>query len=370
MRSARITAAFALLLIIMTGVVAAEDRPAQAAGQGEPILGDLTGDGLTDRATLAILPPDQCAVIVESGLPGGGFDTPRVYPYPEPGGNAIGACPDLGTAIDLGWDGTVELAVGWFAGRPEGVDVDLLVLRNYQPAGGISAMFAPAVIGTADFDGDGHPDIYEWNNQGEGFQTYLNRADGALVPGPVRFCAFTPSYALADFNQNGAMDVLLPYFIRCTGEQGVVVVLDDGRNIHLQQDLTGAVEWLATVVDANGDGIPDVRTVEQDSGLVTIFVNDGRAHFTRAAVANDDVVEVAPRGSTVIDVLANDTGVLPTTTVTIVTSPRYGTARVLPDRRIAYTVGQPPPAETDTFVYELTTLGVNDRATVTVRFAG
>ncbi len=206
----RIATVVVVTMLVAVGATA----PAWAGGPSEPIYGDLNGDGVLDRAQLGTVRPSSCSVLVELGRPGGGFLPPHRYTYPVPG-EGILACPDLGVAVNLGGDGGTELVLAWYAGPPWRVDFDLLVLRDFTPAGGFQAILQPSYIGLADFNGDRRLDVYEWTDRGQGFATYLNTGTGTLVPGPVRYCAGPLAYRLADFNGNGAMDVAIAYIQGC-----------------------------------------------------------------------------------------------------------------------------------------------------------
>lgn len=283
----RTTARIAIAAVLATsGAATVAIQPATAGRPGRSFYGDLNHDGLPDRVTLAVAPPDRCAVRVERRRPGGGYRTPRTYDYPEPGGGGFGACPDLGVVVDLGGDGRVELVLGWFAGRPPGADHDLLVLRGFAPAGGFPAVFQPSFLGTAEFDGDDRTDVYEWTDQGEGFRSYLNGPDGRLVPGPVQWCFLgPPQVELADFQHNRRADVAIAYSQGCDGSaSGVVVVRDDGSPVHLERDPSGAHQWSMDVRDVNQDRRPDVRTEDRLTGAVTHHLGRGDGTFVGVSV--------------------------------------------------------------------------------------
>jgi hypothetical protein len=271
--------------------------------------------------------------------------------------------------VDLGGNGTVELVLAWFGGRPVGYAYDLLVLRNFNPVAGFIAIYQPSFIGLADFNGDGRQDVYEWTDQGEGFATYLNTAAGTLVPGPVKWCAGSVQYVLADFNRNGAMDVVIAYFEGCGAYfSGVVVVLDSGAVVHLKADVDGDQTWRTGALDANGDGIPDVVTANVDTGEITHFINNGHAVFTPAPIANDDVpAPISGTRKTNIPVLINDVATT-AAKLTIVTPPQYGTATVTSSRTVVYAPNS-SHGPRDRFVYRLTADGKSDVAAVALRFS-
>jgi hypothetical protein len=353
----------------MIGIAGAGSSPAWAGGQGDPLLGDLNGDGIADRATL-VETAAQCDVQVELGNASGGYGPPTTHSYPKPG-TGIAYCPDMGVIVDLGGDGTAELVLAWFAGRPPGVDTDLLVLRDYTPAGGFVAMVdQPSFIGVADFNGDGLTDVYQWTDQGDGFHTYLNTPSSQLVRGPLWIsCIDAPNYELADFDGDGATDVVMGYVMYgCPSPLpsiGVVVLLDDGTKVPLQDGDATPGYWTVDVVDADRDGVPDVKTTNLETGEVSHFIGNGDGTFTAAPTAVDDVAHAYRKVNKVIKVLDNDAATS-SATLTIVTPPAYGTVTVNSKRQVVYvrTAGH---RKTDSFVYQLTDDGKTDTATVTVQ---
>lgn len=193
--------------------------------------------------------------------------------------------------MDLGWDGSVQLVLGFGFGRPPGVDYDLLVLTDFVPSATLPSLgSAVSRLGLQDFNGDGHPDLYAWGDQGTGFVTFLNNPDGTLTPGPMEWCAGIPQLQFRDFNDNGAMDVVNAYNSECVNNNsGVGVILDDGRVTRLQRDTTAEMDWRVSIVDDNRDGVLDVLTVNLNAGgQRNTFINDGQGNFTLAPVANND----------------------------------------------------------------------------------
>lgn len=367
----RLARRIATVAVLVTGAtVLVPIQPGRAAGSGEPFYGDLDRDGHADRVTLAPVPANGCPVRVERGRPGGGYHSPRTYYYPEPGEAGIGGCADMGVVVDLGGDGRVELVLAWFAGRPEGVDADLLMLRDFTPAGGFTAIFQPSFLGTADFDGDGRLDLYEWTDQGEGFRSYLNMPDGQLVPGPVRWCFFNvPQITVADFHPNGRADVALAYTQGCDGSStGVVVVRDDGSPLHLEEDLLGEQWWSMEVADRNADDRPDVATKNAVTGEVTHHLGQGGGGFVKSPRAVADRVLCGRGTPTRIRILDNDAATRDAR-VTLVQQPANGTAQVAADRTVLYTPRRGTTATTDRFVYRLLQDGKQSTTSVSLRLS-
>jgi hypothetical protein len=355
----RITVLAVAAAIAMMGAA-----PAAWAGfQGDPLYGDLNGDGIVDRAILAGSGPTECDVQVALGNGSGGYGPTTVYAYAAPA--VDGNCPDMGVVVDLGGDGTVELVVTWFV-DPPGPNSNLLVLRDYNPVDGFDAMSDPSYIGLADFNGDGRQDVYEWTDQGDGFLTFLNTASGQLVPGPVKWTCGEVQFTLADVNRNGATDLVLAYYT-CNEEYntGVVVVLDNGTVVRLEGSPGGDEHWTSSVLDANADGIPDVRTGNAVTGETTHFIGNGQGGFGAAPLADDDTASTRGTSKVDIRVLANDLATS-AAKIAIVTPPKYGKLQITSRRTVLYTPnGQ--HTRSDKFVYRLSADGKSDIAGVTVR---
>ncbi|WP_422773437.1 FG-GAP-like repeat-containing protein [Plantactinospora sp. WMMC1484] len=363
-----------MVIVAATGGAVARAPLAWAGGRGEQVLGDVNGDGFTDRITLGLVQPDFCSVIVEYGTASGDYRLPVAFVYLRPGGTGIGTrCPELGVAADLNGDGREELVVAWYPGPPPTVPYNLMYLDNsFRPASGLhSAIFAPYHLGTADFNGDGREDVYAVTDQGQGIETYLNQGNGTLAQGPTQWCGIPIDYELADFDLDGAADLVNSYSERCrsiTFNSGVAVVLDDGTPQELQHDPVGLETWTSQVVNANGDRIPDIRTVSRLTGEIEFFIGTPTGVFVQSPRANTDSVTLTGTRAVAIDVLANDY-VSSRATVTISAPPRYGTVQVISDRRIVYR----PRADhgvTDRFTYQITDGEHRSSGVVYLRWTG
>ncbi|MEV4625944.1 Ig-like domain-containing protein [Micromonospora sp. NPDC049523] len=261
----------------------------------------------------------------------------------------------------------MELVVGWFAGRPVGVNEDLLILRNFRPSGGTTGLFQPSYIDVSDFNGDGRRDVYQWTDQGEGITTLLNTADGGLAPGQLQFCA-TPVQPpqLADFTQDRATEVVFSYFERCGAPQsGVAVLFGDGGTNYLEQDPAGSSIWHSSIVDADLDGIPDVQTVNETTSEVSHYLVRPPVRFVEAPTPEPDEAVVTAPVPTPIPVLAND-AVTVEAQIEIDTPPRYGRVEITPQKTLLYIPPATPPATVDTFTYRVIDDGKVAVAPVTV----
>ncbi|MFY1687622.1 FG-GAP-like repeat-containing protein [Plantactinospora sp. WMMB782] len=368
MRGRRFAAVAMTAAITTAGSVSTDVSGAAAGGPGEAVIADVNGDTRPDRVVLDRLvgASTACRAVVSLGLPGGGYGAAQPYTYlsvpaTEPN------CPDMGVGLNLDTDPPDELAVAWSAGPPSTVSHTLLVLDNFGIAGGFNTIYQPSFIGAADFNGDGRQDVYEWTDQGEGFATYLATGIRGLTPGPVRHCSGPLTHRLADFDRDGAMDVVIAYIEGCAAYfSGVVVVLDDGRLIHLHADVEGFDSWTVETEDANRDGVPDVTTYSELTGEVTTFIGVGNGTFVRSPVAVRDYPTVSGVKATGIVVLANDYFAAGRLKVSIWTPPRYGTLKVTTNGTIIYTPN-PVHGRTDTFVYRLTQDGRTSNAAVSLR---
>ena len=353
-----------LAIVSITAVVgAALSTPSFADGRGDPLLGDVNGDGHTDRATLVGFDGGRCGVDVELGEPGGGFGAPTRYSWDDQG--EWGYCPDMGVIVDLGGDGEAELVLAYFDGRPDGIDSDLVVLEDFTPAGGFDAIWQPSYLGLENFNTDNLVDVYEWTDQGDGLVTFLNTPSGQLVPGPIHLSALDFTFEFGDFDRNGATDVVAGFTgaFPAVPDTGVVVILDNGERVFLESDPEDSYSWDVDVLKADADTKLDVRTVSHDTGEVTHYINDGDGHFTAAPTAVDDTVQVPYLGQKTISVLVNDAATT-AATLQIVTPPTHGTIVKTNSKGFVYknTVKQ-----NDTFVYRLTVDGKTDTATVHLR---
>ncbi|MFK3983835.1 Ig-like domain-containing protein [Micromonospora sp. NPDC050397] len=354
---------FAITVLVTALAVAILPSPARAGAQGATVVGDVNGDGINDLSRLVALPPAHCGARVQLGRGGGAYAPATTYSYLRVGSPPN--CPDIGAAANLDGDPADEIAAAWFAGPPPGITYTLLVLDGFRLARKLQGQDQPSFMEVGDFNGDGRDDIYQYTDQGDGLQIYHGVGGNNLVRGPS-FCTLGPTgYQVRDMHRDRTTDLLITYGDDCTGASGVTAMHGTGRTQVLQRDGDGIMTWTSVLLYANGDGLIDVRTVARD-GRVTIFYNSGDGTFSSAFRAVDDQAEVRGTTPVVIRVRDNDHAT-PAATVTVTSSPRYGTAVVLPDRTVRYT---PAAAHgpSDSFTYRLTEGGRTSTATVRIQY--
>lgn len=340
--------------------------PAQAGGPGDPITGDFNADDISDVVVLGSVDPDLCSVVVRYGTSPGVYLPPVATVYARPGDSAGTSCPDIGVGFDADGDRGDELWIGWSTGAPPSLTYNRMVIDdNLQTILTFSSPITPTYLGTADFSGDGRHTAFSVGRGG--FATYVIR-NGVGQLGPEQWCsAGTPAYHLRDVNGNRATDVVLSYARGCAdGSNGVVVVLDDGTAQHLELDPAGRVTWTSRFLNANGDRSPDIRTHNRVTGDTNYFIGRGDGSFVKGPDANTDTVYLTRVRPLAIDVLANDY-VASETQVVVTVAPRYGTVRVLSDRRILYSP-RSGHGRTDRFTYQLLREGKKSSAAVNIRF--
>jgi hypothetical protein len=354
-----------LVLGLVAGLVGSWAGAARAGGRNEAILADLDGDQVADKAVLVDPGGDVCAVDFYKGDGAGGYAAPVRYLNPRSSFVGAPICPDMGVAVDLGGDGTVELVVTgffWYDG--------VQVLSGFRPVAGYAARILPSWIGTADFDGDGLQDVYLWTDEGEGFWILYDQPDGSLSQGPV-YCRgvsiHSSTQAVADFNRDGASDVAIlqangggeQYGCGAPlGSDGVSVFYPrDGR----RQDIALSAPQTIGAADVSGDRVADL-TVTTTAGTVRHWIG-GQDLLRPAPTAVDDAAAVQRHAAVTIPVLANDAATLQAA-VAIAHQPARGSVRVNPDRTVTYvSTGR---TGTWRFTYRVSEDGLSSVAAVTV----
>ena len=268
------------VLGIQSAARAAAVKPAIVA----PFVGDVTGDGIPDRIVLGGTAP-TCVATVAKGRANGTFGQPVDHPLTLTG--APSYCPDLGAVGSFTKRGVPQLAVAWFIGAPPGLTDNLLVLQNYRQIDASAGMFMPSGIRSADFNGDGFSDIYEYADQEGGIVTY-NSVKHHLVPGPVRVYSddASPRLVLSDLNDNHDVHLLVGYFAGAHAPGGednagadTASVVDTKTGVETVLAYTHAHSpYVVTPIDYNGDKRLDIL-VSGGGSPDQIFVNRGHERY-------------------------------------------------------------------------------------------
>jgi hypothetical protein len=218
---------------------------------GDSIAGlaaDFNHDGNLDLAWVNYIP--KGTVYVLSGNGDGNFKKAI--------NNKAHKDPNSIVTADFNRDGNLDLVTtNWNSS-----DISVLLGNGdgtFKPAvnhliGSLSS--ATNILATADFNGDGNPDLAIVNNGGIGIS--LGNGDGTFQP-QVMYGAGEYSVAVADINHDGQLD-LVATGTASTG--GVEVLLGNGDGT-FQPPIpsSGGQLVLATLADFNGDGLLDVVTV-------------------------------------------------------------------------------------------------------------
>ncbi len=311
------------------------------------VAGDFFHDGVTDIAVADEVSGDVAVLI---GRGDGTFLPARTYP--------VGTEPVALVAADLGGNGEEDLVT---ANRTSG---DLTVLWTL-PGGGFSAQtvqyggHAPSALAAADFNGDGRIDLAVADERDQTVTVLLSLGGGAFAPfapidiglaadflqaihdpriGPTFGLAaadfgtqdagvvtlgsdgspadWTPlslglqpvGMAIADFNDNGLMGiaVVTSSSNRVTVELGVNTSQELATQVPVPRPQPAPV-----IVDWNGDGMPDVFTLDQQGRLLMRAAQPGSpGEFGSAQVIDvgagvrfRDIVSVRTRYGTILAAL-------------------------------------------------------------------
>ncbi len=243
-------------------------------------VADFNGDGKPD---LVVANNGSGTISVLSGVGDGTFRTQATL--------ATGSYPDAISVADLNGDGKADLIVGNYG------DSTISVLTGdgngaFQPRATYSAGAAwPLSIVAADFNGDGETDVVVTTIYGSHASAAVFQGDGtgALLPAHFSIGGLVPgifytanSGLTADFNGDGKPDLAYAY------GPGVVSVLPgNGNGAALSaQYAVGTDPRSITTADFNGDGKADLVVANAGSNTLSILPGNGDGSFqTQSTVA-------------------------------------------------------------------------------------
>ena len=186
-------------------------------------------------------------------------------------------------AVDLNGDGRLDVATATDSGNTVTVLTNsgngtLVLATNLAPGN------RPLSVKAADVNGDGRPDLISANHGDGTLTVFTNDGNGGFSLA-VTLMARGP-FVVADFNGDGAQDLI------ATGSAfvGLTVFTNDGSGAFAESSPLMLPSQLPlgylAAADLNGDGKPDVITVEDSGttagGSLTIMTNNGDGTFTLA----------------------------------------------------------------------------------------
>lgn len=258
-------------------------------GQGQILAVDLTADGYVDLA------------VVTTGVSYNG-----VTIFPGTGDGAFGAAMPTPTVLspnglaenDFNGDGKRDLAV------TSGAGVSILL------GIGDGTFGSPQTFGTgtgvtwvtsADFNADGKADVALANSSATGISILLGNGDGTLNPATAVNAGGAATYvATGDLNGDGKLD--LAVILETDSKVSTLLGNGNGTFAAPETHATEVEPHSVTIGDLDGDGDPDLAVTTFFGPPVNsawqIFANDGAGSFTPST---EYITDSRPIGSALID---------------------------------------------------------------------
>jgi len=263
-------------------------------GDGEPTriyTADMNNDGNLDLIANA---PSEGNVLIYFGDGKGGFTTAALEIEGHP------SCQALGIG-DFNGDGNQDLAISFFTGKgPNQSHIDILLgdgHGNFTPFTEFTTSPEVSNVMTTDLNGDGKLDLIlvgggSENEQniyvevwlGDGTGNFTNRQTDILGNGSIK-----GEPAIADFNEDGKLDVAVPISSFGTERHNKSTMLDiflgDGTGMltHTQTVRVGQDPHTAIAYDFDGDGHIDLVVSNRSDGTMSVLLGDGQGNFTTHA---------------------------------------------------------------------------------------
>ncbi len=244
-------------------------------------LADVNGDGKLD---LIATNADNNNVSVLRNLGSGSFGARAVY--------GVASLPYCVAAGDVNSDGKLDIVIANY-----GSD-NAIVLQN--SGNGVFAARSDTPTGTqalstalADFNGDGKPDLVTANfgtatrNYGNTLSVYLNNGSGYSLKTDYTVGLAPTCVVAADVNGDGRPDLIATTSIKYDAatnkylsDYTVSVLLNRGDGTFAPRVDYGGGNLYVAVGDLNGDGKPDIVTVDGIDSIVLVLYNVGNGAFT------------------------------------------------------------------------------------------
>ncbi len=208
--------------------------------------------------------------------------------------------PNAVATADFNGDGIPDLAVS----NSNSGQVALTILLGNGDGTFTATAVSPTVglypdsIAVGDFNGDGIPDLAVSSVDDSKVTILLGKGDGTFTAAPALTLGSTPqSVAVGNFNGDGIADLAV------VGANSVMIFLGKGDGTFQQtaaSPAAGSAPATVAVGDFNGDGIADLAVTNSlENGTVTILLGKGDGTFTAASAS--PAVGPSPIGLVVAD---------------------------------------------------------------------
>jgi hypothetical protein len=200
--------------------------------------------------------------------------------FKSPTQYGVGSNPILITSADFNGDGIPDLAVVNLGSN----DVSILLNSStgtFAPAVNYPVGSGPVSITSADFNGDGKVDLAVTNQNSGNVSILLGSGTGTFAPA-VNYVAGLVPYEVtsADFNGDGKVDLAVTDII----SNNVSLLLGSGTGTFAPavNYAVGTNPFGVTSADFNGDSKVDLAVVNQNSSNVSILLGTGTGAFATA----------------------------------------------------------------------------------------